>query len=62
MLKSLLSSVSHYIGSSIFWAYLVFMKFSVASESNRVMVLALFDLKCIKTHSIIDLWFDINTS
>jgi len=50
------------MGSSIFWVYLMFMKFSVAPESSRVTVLALFDLKCIKTRSVIDLQFDINTS
>jgi len=38
------------------------MKFSVAPESNRVMVSALFDLKCKKTRSVMDFRFDINTS
>ncbi len=38
------------------------MKFSVAPESNSVIVLALFDLKCVKMHSIIDFRFEINTS
>jgi hypothetical protein len=61
-LKSLLSLVSLHIGSPVFWAYLMFMKFSVAPESSRAMASALFNLKCIKTRSVIDLWFDINTS
>jgi len=38
------------------------MKFSVAPESNRATVLALFDLECMKMCSIIDLRFEINTS
>ncbi len=38
------------------------MKFSVAPESSRVTALALFDFDCIKTCSIIDFRFDINTS
>jgi hypothetical protein len=38
------------------------MKFSVAPESSRAMVSALFDLDCIKMHSIINFQFKINTS
>jgi hypothetical protein len=40
----------------------ILMKFSVASESNRATVSALFDLDCIKTHSVIDFQFKINIS
>ncbi len=38
------------------------MKFSVAPESRRAMVLALFNFECIKTRSIIDFLADRNTS
>jgi hypothetical protein len=38
------------------------MKFSVAPESSRATVSALFNLNCIKTCSVIDLRFEINTS
>src|SRR5216683_5628447 len=38
------------------------MKFSVAPESRRAMVSALFDFECIKTHSVIDFLADRNTS
>ncbi len=38
------------------------MKFSVAPESRRAMVLALFDHECIKTRSVIDFLADRNTS
>ena len=62
MLKSLLSWVSFLMGRSSFYVYLMLMKFSVAPESNRVMVSALFDLDCIIMHSIIDFQFEINTS
>ena len=54
--------MSLHIGSPSFLAYPVLIKFSVASESNRATALALFDLECIKMHSIIDFWFNINTS
>ena len=43
-------------------AYCRLMKFSVAPESSRAMVSALFDLECIKMHSIIDFRAEINTS
>jgi hypothetical protein len=62
MLKSLLSWVSFLMGRSSFYVYLMLMKFSVAPESNRVTVSALFDLDYIKTRSVIDFWFEINTS
>ena len=42
--------------------YSRFIKFSVAPESSSTIVSALFDLKCIKMHSIIDFQLDINTS
>ena len=38
------------------------MKFSVAPESSRATASALLDFECIKTCSIIDFRFDINTS
>jgi hypothetical protein len=38
------------------------MKFSVAPESSRATVSALFDLECTKMHSVIDFQFEINTS
>ena len=38
------------------------MKFSVAPESSRAMVSALFNLECTKMRSVIDFWFEINTS
>ncbi len=38
------------------------MKFSVAPESSSAIVSALFDLECVKTRSVIDLRFEINTS
>ena len=38
------------------------MKFSVAPESSRATVSALFDLECTKTRSVIDFRFEINTS
>ena len=38
------------------------MKFSVAPKSNRVTVSALFNLESIKTCSVIDFQFNINTS
>jgi len=38
------------------------MKFSVTPESNSAIVLALFDLECVKTCSVIDFLFNINTS
>ncbi len=38
------------------------MKFSVAPESNSAIISALFDLKCVKMHSVIDFLFNINTS
>ena len=50
------------MGRFSFHAYPMLMKFSVASESSRVTVSALFDLECTKTHSIIDFRFKINTS
>ena len=38
------------------------MKFSVAPESKRATVLALFEFECIKTRSVIDFLADRNTS
>ena len=38
------------------------MKFSVAPESNSAIVSALLDLECVKTRSVIDFQFEINTS
>ena len=38
------------------------MKFSVAPESSRAIVSALFDLKCIKTRSVIDFRAEISWS
>jgi len=38
------------------------MKFSVAPKFNSATVSALLDLECVKTHSVIDFWFKINTS
>ena len=38
------------------------MKFSVAPESRRAMVLALLDFECMKTCSVIDFLADRNTS
>jgi len=38
------------------------MKFSVAPESRRAMVSALFNFECMKTHSIIDFLAERNTS
>jgi hypothetical protein len=37
------------------------MKFSIAPESNKAMVLALFDLICRKVRMVMDFLFDINT-
>jgi hypothetical protein len=42
--------------------YSRFMKFSVAPESSSAIVSALFNLECMKTHSVIDFLLDINTS
>ena len=50
------------MGRFSFHAYPMLMKFSVAPESNRATALALFDLNCIKTRSVIDFQFEINTS
>jgi hypothetical protein len=44
-----------------YFAYSKFMKFSVAPESSRAMVLALFDLKWRKVRMVMDFLFDINT-
>jgi hypothetical protein len=60
-LYSFLRSLRHWIGSWRYFAYWRFIKFSMAPESNSVMVLAHFDFKCMKDHMVIDFLFDINT-
>src|SRR6266851_1121917 len=62
MLNSLRGSASTLIGSCRYLVYCRLMKFSVASKSRRVMVLALFDFECIKTRSVIDFLVERNTS
>jgi hypothetical protein len=37
------------------------MKFSIAPESSRAIVSALFDFECMKVQMVIDFLFDINT-
>jgi len=45
-----------------YWAYLRFMKFSVAPKSTRANASALFDWVCIKKWTVIDFLLDIYTS
>ena len=61
-LNNLLGSVSTLIGRCKYFAYWRLMKFSVAPESKRAIVSALFDFECIKTCSVIDFLADRNTS
>jgi hypothetical protein len=61
MLYSFLGSLGHWIGSCRYLAYFRFMKFSVAPESSRAIVSALFDFECMKVRMVIDFLFDINT-
>jgi hypothetical protein len=61
MLNSFLGSLRCWIGMWRYFVYSKFIKFSVAPESSRVMVSALFDLECKKVRMVIDFLFDINT-
>jgi hypothetical protein len=60
-LKSFLGSLRHWIGRWRYFAYSRFMKFSVAPESNRAMVSALFNLEWRKVRMVMDFLFEINT-
>jgi len=42
--------------------YCRFIKSSVTPKLRRVIVLALFNLECMKMYSVIDFLADINTS
>src|SRR6266403_34251 len=61
MLNSFLGKGSRLIGSFSHFAYLRFKKFSVAPESRRDMVSALFEFEWIKTWTVIDFRADMYT-
>src|SRR6266436_5378190 len=61
MLNSFLRKGSRLIGSFSHFAYLKFRKFSVAPESRRDIVSALFEFEWIKTRTVIDFQADMYT-
>ena len=62
ILNSFCDSGSHLVGSLRYFAYLRFIKFSVAPESTNAIDLALFDFKCMKKWTVINFLLNIYTS